>query len=493
MTAQRRRMHSVAMFIICLTAMSAAAGNWWFSAGPVYRGGMEVTTEGTSRTQAGGVHAVNPLRSPSGVGSTRSYANRSYDDGYVNMGPGTGNPASVDPSVTWYWGYDNGSQYNAGAGTLTFHRSGVRGYQEVRNTALDLDEDMDGFGVELVAGLPLRREGKIAWDLCVGVQGIPGAEAALSGSSYEEGIGRLDVTDVYDVSGVRIPGAPYRGTYDGPFGTPPQIPSPTIPNIPERRSTTLRDLSWSARNRIALDVEADICMLWLGPRLAVHPAEGLALHVTPRITGSLVDVSVDRTEIFGRHEADGSSTVLQRWSDSGSESAFVFGAGAALGAEIELGDGFFAGTWGSYEWVSEDVDVHVGPNTVSVDVGGFAAGAAIGRRLGGGPKTAPPAARIPMQQLLRELEAVDRQCRRPHRRGPDPVAAPHPVPDPDPIPSPAGQDLYTQLLHLLRTTRDVETVRQMIRVTREHRPLEFAALLAYARDRKQAAERVAAR
>jgi len=54
------------------------------------------------------------------------------------------------------------------------------------------------------------------------------------------------------------------------------------------------------------------------------------------------------------------------------------------GADIEFQNGMFAGVWGGYEWVSEEVDVQVGPNTVSVDASGYTAGAVIGYRFGGG-------------------------------------------------------------------------------------------------------------
>ena len=351
-------------------------------AGPVYRGSMATDASGSSHVQNQGVYAEGALRSPSGVGSTGSYADRTYGDGYVRRDQGTGNPSSIDLSVTWYWGYDNSSQYDSGADTLTFHSSGSQGYQEVLNTSLSADDTMAGYGAEIVGGMPLKR-GSLNIDLCLGLQGIFGAEATLGGTTYEEGVGRLDITDTYDVSGISIPSAGHRGTYDGPFDTPPVIPSPTIPNRPASRSSTLRDTQWSARNHINMEVDTDLYELWLGPRLALQANERLALHVTPKVSATYVDASVDRTETFVATYADGSSATLNSWSDSGSESKFVFGAGVAAGADLEFENGMFAGLWGGYEWVSEDVDVQVGPNTVSVDASGYTAGAVIGYRFGG--------------------------------------------------------------------------------------------------------------
>jgi hypothetical protein len=340
---------------------------------------MKADASGSSHTQVRGTHTVGALQSPAGVGSAGSFADRTYDDGYVRRDPGTGIPSSIDPDVTWYWGYDNGGQYNAGAETLTFHRTGTEGYQKTLDAALDADDTMAGYGAELVAGLPLK-DGTFSLALCLGLQGIFAADAALDGSTHEEGVGRLDVQDTYDVSGVSIPSAGFRGTYDGPFGTPPVIPSPVIPNRPTSRSSSLTDMKWSARNAISMDAKTDLLELWLGPRLALQASDRIAVNVTPKVSVNYVDVSVDRSESFVATDGAGRSATLDSWTDSGSETEFIFGAGATAGVDVEITDHLFAGIWGGYEWVSDEVDVTVGPNTVSVDASGYTAGAAAGYR-----------------------------------------------------------------------------------------------------------------
>lgn len=352
---------------------------FWLKAGPVYRGGMKADASGSSHTQNQGTHALGALQSPAGVGSAGSFADRTYDDGYVRRDPGTGIPSTIDPNVTWYWGYDNGAQYDADAETLTFHRTGTEGYQKTLDAALDADDTMAGYGAELVGGLPLK-DGKFSLALCLGLQGIFDADASLDGSTYEEGVGRLDVRDTYDVSGVSIPSAGFRGTYDGPFGTPPVIPSPVIPNRPTSRSSSLTDMKWSARNAISMDAKTDLLELWLGPRLALQASDRISVNLTPKVSVNYVDVSVDRSETFVATDAAGRSATLDRWTDSGSETEFIFGAGATAGVDVEITDHLFAGVWGGYEWVSDEVDVTVGPNTVSVDASGYTAGAAAGYR-----------------------------------------------------------------------------------------------------------------
>jgi hypothetical protein len=500
-------------FLACMTAgvgfagfAAAASADAWIQVGPAYRGGMEADASGSSHTQNQGVHAAGALRSPSGVGSTGSYADRNYDDGYVRRDPGTGNPASIDPSVTWYWGYDNNSQYNSGADTLTFHKTGSQGYQEVLNTSISDDDKMDGYGAEIVGGMPLKR-GSLNIDLCLGLQGIFGAEATLGGTTYEEGIGRRDITDTYDVSGINMPGAGHRGTYDGPFDNPPVIPSPTIPNQPESRSSTIRDMQWSARNHIDMDVETDLYELWLGPRLAFQAGDRLALHVTPKVSATYVDACVDRTETFVATYADGSSATLNSWSDSGSESKFVLGAGVVAGAELEFENGMFAGIWGGYEWVSEDVDVQVGPNTVSVDASGYTAGAVIGYRFGGGaPRAAASHHRLPDLPV----EAVS-SAQTPAPEPRDTAARSASVSEDDlnaPVPvrrveasreaevsakaaagtaetqAVCGERAYNELRTIAKASKDKEMVRHAVQTMKKYEPEQYAALTEHVRQRK---------
>src|SRR6056297_1015630 len=114
-------MRKLSLFVLVLVSAGWALGEGaWISAGPVWRSGMDVDTSG------GGAAGS--------AGSASDYADRTYDDGYVKQDPGTGNPVSIDPNTTWNWGYDNASQYDAGANALSFHRAGT------------LDKGMSGNG-----------------------------------------------------------------------------------------------------------------------------------------------------------------------------------------------------------------------------------------------------------------------------------------------------------------------------------------------------------
>ncbi len=289
----------------------------WITAGAVWRGGMKVKSSGAGN--------------PASVGNPNEYANRTYDDGYVNQDPGTGNPLSPDPNTTWFWGYDNASQYDAGAEALSFHKGGK------------LDEDMSGYGFEIAFGVPvieMKDEKKFGMDLCMGFQMIF-ADAETQ-----------DITDIYDTTGAAIPGAPHRGTYNGPFDVPPASGT-LIPNQPTGRITT------------PLKVDTEIYELWMGPQLFYKPCDRISLHLTPKISANYISVDVNRSAGYSE----------------GSEGEFLPGAGLVGGLDVDLTDNLFLRVWGGYEWVSNEVDVRLQPaGTVSVDVSGYTAGASIGIR-----------------------------------------------------------------------------------------------------------------
>jgi hypothetical protein len=92
---------------------------------------------------------------------------------------------------------------------------------------------------------------------------------------------------------------------------------------------------------------------------------------------------VSRHESFTRSYLGGGNALLGSWSDRGSEGDLIFGAGVTGGVNVEFPNGLFAGAWGGYEWLEDEVTVEVGPTTVTVAASGYVAGAVVGVRFGG--------------------------------------------------------------------------------------------------------------
>lgn len=357
------------------------AADWWVQGGPVIRGGMSVDVKGSSYAQTLDQHAVaNALGDPLGIGTPGAYADRAYDNGYVGRSPSTGNPAAIDPNTTWNWGYNNASQYDAAGGQLSFSKQGVPGYTSTRNSSLSGDDTMLGAGFELSAGVRLKESGKWSFDLGLGFQGMWGANANLNGSTYAERMNRVDVTDRYNVSGIpaaAFPAAGHHGTYNGPFDPAATPPYTIIPNLPARDQQTV-DLGWTAQNSVNLDVDMALYQIALNPSIRFAATKRLSLCLTPKISLNIMDVSANRSETFYQTQG-GVNTTQNHWSDNASKTQIAFGLGATLGANYDLGKGWFAGVFGGYEWVTEKVDIAVGPNTVSANPSGWVAGAVFGK------------------------------------------------------------------------------------------------------------------
>ncbi len=337
----------------------APAQDWWFAAGPVFRGGMKTSVDARP-SYAQTTPGLLGTPTLGGIGDASAYANRTYDNGYVNIDSGTlGTPAGAQ-GVTWNWGYNNASQYQpAGAGTLSFFKQGM--------PASSGSDNMLGTGLQLLAGMHLRQSDQWSVDLTFGFQGTWGADGNLNQS-----IG--GIVDRYNVSAIppaSFPAPGFHGTYAGPFGNPPVLPSPQIPNQPMSRSSATVDT-------IAYGVDQSLYELSLGPQFSYSPNSWLKLNLRPTMSANILDVDVRRTEVFMLPAALGGGG--QSWSNQSGRRNVFLGFGVTGGADLDLGKGFFAGVFGGYEWVMERMNIPVGPNTVSVDASGFVAGAVFGKR-----------------------------------------------------------------------------------------------------------------
>jgi hypothetical protein len=358
---------------------------WWIEVGPVFRGGMKVSTQGSSYTQMLGLHDPNapgPISPPGGIGSLNAYGDRTYDNGYVKQDPGTGNPTSIDPNTTWNWGFNNSAQYNAGAQTLSFQKQGAPGYNTSVNGTPGGNDNYWGGGFQIVGGMPLGQMDVWTFDLTLGIQGVWGGKQSFKTSSYREDVRQINVTDTYDVSGVgagSFPAGGFQGTYLGPFDNPPVVPSPVIPNLPTSRSTATSAALSTSYNSIGFNIDQRLYQVSLGPKMGLS-SRGVSVYVRPTVSLNVIDASVERTEEFIQTPAGGGSTVLGKWTDRGDRQQLFFGLGAVGEANMDLGKGYYAGAFGGYEWVSDSLKVSVGPNSVRLDASGWVVGLNLGKR-----------------------------------------------------------------------------------------------------------------
>lgn len=347
--------------------------SWWWNVGPVYRTEMNIRYSGSSYVQENGLHAANPSSSdPSGTGSANAFADRIYDDGFVNMDPGT----EVDGmGLTWYWGYDNSVQYDASADTLSYHRAGGSRVTRtpVADESVDVKDDVAGLGLRAGFGRKIHSKGSFTLDVCGGAQGNWDIDNNLNTSTYSERLAseRYRVVDTYALEGVAPPAAPYEGTYDGP--------GPVIPNIPTVRSQqTVSRSSWVAENEVDIDTEADLETVWIGVQASWKGNDSLQLFLSPFLSLNYLDLSVNRTERFNAVYSDGRVQTLQQWQESKDDEQWLLGVGVSAGGRVALARDWFVDLSLIYDAVNESV-VDIGPNTVTFDPTGYSVTLQAGR------------------------------------------------------------------------------------------------------------------
>ena len=298
------------LVLLPCAGIAAERSPFWGSVGGVYRGGMKVKVSGPS---AGGW----------------GYADRLYEDGYVKRDPGTGNVNAFAPEGTWNWGYQSAEQYD---GQMLRFRGAVYDAGE---------KHVEGGGVEFAGGVELLTFGQEEnlW----GSLGIAAGFQWLGMSRQRVG---MRVTDGYDVSGIVMPGPGHAGSYEGPFGTPPVVPSPIIPNCSTERVGS------------AMDLSSALAEVWIGPRLEFYPMKDLSIFVLPRLSMNYAHLSL---------------------------------SGASSEDETRLGCGLIGGvTWqhnwltlslfGGYEWQHNSFDITSESTRVELDPSGYVLGLSIGAR-----------------------------------------------------------------------------------------------------------------
>jgi hypothetical protein len=130
-----------------------------------------------------------------------------YDDGYVRP------DQSGDPDNTSFWGYNNASQYNSVAQTLTMH--GASSYSTTGSSS-ENGSAFAGFDMAYGDNIWYWKHARVGWEFGFGLlpinitDGKP-MSATVSQSTY-----------TFNTGGIVVPGAPYQG---GSSGVGPYIPS----------------------------------------------------------------------------------------------------------------------------------------------------------------------------------------------------------------------------------------------------------------------------
>ena len=231
-----------------------AAGRWTFSAGPLWRqlGDVRFST-GTTPSAIPPVFGGNTFTPPPGIGTLGGYADRSYDDGFVNIGA-----ATAGTGLTTNWGHNSDAQVQGG--NLVYSRAGGvrREVFAASGVALagwsdDADTEVGPY-LELSYAIPVRDGLTIGAGVNFSMINLGAGRAGLSTFSQTQTLNVYDVTaiDSYALNGVVPPLAPYAGSYAGPGPLINNIPSSRAfpETLNNRRSTATHSMAWSRRWRL---------------------------------------------------------------------------------------------------------------------------------------------------------------------------------------------------------------------------------------------------
>ncbi|MCK5802420.1 MAG: hypothetical protein KAI66_06290 [Lentisphaeria bacterium] len=333
---------------------------WRLRLGPSYRKIDSVHVHSApSHVQRLGLHANGTGATIAGqIGSTQRPADRIYDDGFVKQDAGTANDGN-----TWLWSYNNASQHDAGAQTLSFTATELIGSAKGNNGSFSEESGCDGLGFSLSMDRPVRQWG--GFNVLVGFGlSYNRIEPSPSWEAHLENV--YTVTDSYDTSAIEPTSsttppwtAPYTGTLAGP--------GPVISNTPDAGRNLV--LAYAGRSTVDMNIDIDLVTVAVSAGLE-KDWERFRIAALAGLSVTWVHIDTGRREHWFRQMPDGTRQTLRRWRDDSSNSDFIPGALIELRGEYQLTEQWFIGASARWDLPFTDVDVQAGPNELTMNLEG---------------------------------------------------------------------------------------------------------------------------
>ena len=394
----KSRISMALIFGLLGSAVVDAEMLWYVEVGPVYRGDMELSVRGGTHVSAWSGTRQSGDQAPSAMGrlldDDGTALLRTFDDGFV--GP-SGWPHAQDDERTQFWGYQDASQYDADAGTLSFRQTLTLRQSGTRTVSRMLEESagwssrqsMEGAGLMLTVGRYLQREaawsssiqGRLSWmeGLRGNMRQQTGMSRTVDSQTYRETVNQSQTYGYsYDTLGnPAFPDAPYAMT--DPEGVGPMIadrPS-SIVLADEAVSASTERVGrsvWTEYSAVDLSFDARVFTFQVGPRVEWHAHENVTLLAQPSITLNLLDAKARRSEtLYSRN-----GRVQGQWNDRRSTERWCGGVGGQFGARMSLANGWTVSVLGGYDWV-DTASFNLGPDRVRVDLSGYQGEIMLGR------------------------------------------------------------------------------------------------------------------
>ena len=357
-------------------------GRWEVHAGFGIRQSFDFDVSSSSRDLFGG--SFSPTSGAAsilaGIGPANQEANRTYDDGFVNIGSKF--------NLTTNWGYENASQVrqssqpwnSTGNQSLYLSRSfGPNSSQSPVTGSSSFTDSED----EIFPYLEVRRwwdcDEKSFWQekgFVASWSWIPARAGLMENWELRTQTQQVTVVDEFFLYGVIPPSAPYSG--------PDLPPGPILDNIPQDRQETTNSTNTVEVVRADVDVDLEMHALSFGGAWRFAPKTARGAFNCIGLGG--LDLQAGATINFVQLNLSSNTTVskqgvlLGSFQESDSSSRVMPGLYVSLGAKFDIGksNDWFIFTQGRYDYVGT-LDVATSSAAAEVDIQGFSLSVGLGR------------------------------------------------------------------------------------------------------------------
>lgn len=346
---------------------------WALNGGVSFRkiGDVDFVT-GISPDMIPNLFGMDTFTPPPGIGPADATADRTYDDGFVNIGAAT--PGS---GLTTYWGYMNASQVQNG--DLVYARvGGERRDVTIHDTAAvtgwndDADWETGPF-LELTYSVPIRPNLTAGFGVNFMSTDIDVSRGGLNTISQFQQLDVYDVTaiDTYPLNGIIPPGPGYEGSFAGP--------GPLLGNVPDSRA--FPETLASTDTALFLDsirdvLDLDLYTFGLGGTLNWIPHPQFFVAAQAGVALNLADWNGYRNELITQSDNGGPATDFSRRTVRADDQEVLWGLYLQSSLAWRLSETWALHGFARYDW-NEDLEDRIGPSSFEVDLSGWSVGAGI--------------------------------------------------------------------------------------------------------------------
>ena len=324
-----------------ITPAPEAPSPWRIGAGVMWRNIGELSVHPNLQN---GPFASRFFIAPPGAGEAGAFANRTYEDGFVNIGAAT--PAT---GLTTNWGYQSNNQVSGGSLNQTLSGGTA---QTLPGFSTDEKDSNPAPYLELSYLRPIRPDLVAGFTTNLSLVSLDGRTASAMNKSS------VSIADHYALGGVIPPSAPYTGSFAGP--------GPLLNNQPTSRDFILTPNGTSNYN---FANDTDLYSLAFGGEIHWLPAESYYFGIGTGAVLNLADWNASWSVPVPN--ANGIGTTSVGGANSGDD--FLWGlylkgsAGYRINAQWSC-EGFFR-----YDW-NEALRSSVCPSAFELGLTGWSVG-----------------------------------------------------------------------------------------------------------------------